>query len=121
MKKNSQEKQLIIEGLQIFKPNDRCWMNYTISEENPLTYHHIVPVRNKEAGKTSLNNMALLSSLAHVKFNIIERKDYITAKQLNRLFQALNDTMAPPTEEYYEELKYYIDKYEKKRIRIYIK
>lgn len=121
MSKISLKKQLIIQGIEIYKPGDRCWLDYQITKDNPLTFHHIIPERNGFEGKTIITNMALLTKKAHSKFNLIERKNPIIAKQLNREFKILNESMLPPTDEYYDKIHYYLEKFENKRVRMYIK
>ena len=107
---------LIVDQFQVY---DFDWLRLEITKDSPLTYHHIIPRRKN--GETTVANGAPLTTFGHAYFHHIERKDSITAKQINRLFKQLNTTMQPPTELYYEELEYYLDKYENKRTRIYIK
>ncbi len=113
------KRQILTDGIKLFKAYDRCWMDYKITKENPPTFHHVVPVR--KGGPTSIENLAILSLTAHLYFNIMEKKDPSIAENINNLFKQLNETMEPPTEEYYMKLHYYMDKYESKRVRIYIK
>lgn len=34
-------KTILSQMIQIYKPVDRDWMHFKITEENKLTYHHI--------------------------------------------------------------------------------
>lgn len=61
-----------------------CWLNGTITRNNPLTAHHIVPVRNN--GKTTIKNIAPLTDYMHKMFNILERKYPDLAEEINRYF-----------------------------------
>ncbi len=78
----------------------KCWLCGL--EDKRLTGHHIVPVRDH--GKTTWDNIALLSRKQHDLFNMIELYNPKIAKDLNGLFKELNMTMAPPQDDYYEEV-----------------
>lgn len=104
---------IIIEKFEVY---DIDWLNYEINEQNPLTYHHIKPKR--EGGPTTIINGAPLTITSHTKFHVIERKNYIIAKQLTRLFNHLHETNKPADEEYYEQVKYYLEKYENRKVRV---
>lgn len=79
-----------------------CWMGYSLTRNNPYTFHHI---REKcKGGKRGVKNGALLTVYAHRDLNVIERnlkKYYI---ELNEMFRYLNDSKMPPTAEYYREI-----------------
>lgn len=49
----------------------KCWLNGKITRDNPLTGHHIIPRREK--GKTTIDNIALISKSKHEAFNELER------------------------------------------------
>lgn len=49
----------------------KCWLGGKVSKENPLTLHHIIPVR--EGGKTTIENGALISLQKHTEFNVLEQ------------------------------------------------
>lgn len=84
----------------------KCWLCGI--EDKRLTGHHIVPVRAH--GKTAWDNIALLSRKQHDLFNMIERDNPKTAKELNGLFKELNMTMKPPENDYYEEVNHVLRK-----------
>ena len=84
----------------------RCWISSL--EDNRLTGHHIIPVRDN--GHTEWENIALLSAISHNYFNYIERINPKVAKELNDLFYELNRTYAPPTIEYFDEVEYVLKK-----------
>jgi len=82
---------------------DYDWMNFKISENNPLTFHHV----NKacEKGKKDLKNGALLTRTAHEYLNIIEELDYERYVELNKLFILINRSGVKPT----DEIRYMVD------------
>jgi len=57
-----------------------------ITRENPLTYHHIKPVR--EGGRGTIENGALLTDEKHRLFNELERKFPELADEINKYFLA---------------------------------
>lgn len=87
----------------------KCWLCGL--EDKRLTGHHIIPVRDH--GKTTWDNIALLSRKQHDLFNMIERDSPKIAKDLNGLFKELNMTMAPPDDEYFEEVNHVLKKVRK--------
>lgn len=104
---------IIIEKFEVY---DFDWLNYEINKGDPLTFHHIKPKR--EGGTTIITNGAPLTISSHTKFHVIERKNYIIAKQLTRLFRSLHELEKSADEEYYDQVRYYLDKYENKRVRV---
>lgn len=82
---------------------DYCWMGYTVCRKNQYTYHHMRERRN--GGKVTIDNGAILSHAAHNDLNTMEQVKPYYYKELNDLFYALNRTQAPPTKEYFEEVK----------------
>lgn len=83
----------------------KCWLNelWVPKRGNLITYHHIVEVRN--GGKSIWENGALLGRTNHDYLNYLDARYHNIYKELNGLFYELNRTYAPPTEEYYEEVK----------------
>ena len=63
---------------------ERCWLGGIVSKDNPLTLHHIKPVR--EGGKTTIDNGALLSLSMHIRFNILESHYPEYAEEINGYF-----------------------------------
>lgn len=79
----------------IYGTSNIDWMGYEITENNPLTFHHIQKRIN--GGKTCIRNGALLSVDAHNKLNIIE---YICPKLYEEYefwFELINDMQCAPT------------------------
>ncbi len=81
---------------------DYCWMGYTLDKKNPFTFHHIFEQR--KGGKDLINNGALLTKDAHNDLNQLDMHQRAMYRDLNILFTELNETMSPPTIEYYKEV-----------------
>lgn len=56
-----------------------CMAGYTLSRNNPLTMHHITPLR--DGGKTDFDNSSIISYLGHAAIHKLDydyrKKDYI--------------------------------------------
>lgn len=99
--------------VQIYHVKKYDWMNYKITKQNPLTYHHIHEKRN--GGRRTLENGAPLTHNAHVKLNVIELKYYQLYLILNEMFLLINRQQYGPTPEQrriIEEVLDYYDGYE---------
>ncbi len=85
--------------INIYKPDGIDWMNFEYGKNNPYTYHHI---QKKEDGGTSeIRNGAILTKKAHVYLHYLETRDKEAYRRLNYMFSFLNNTMSPPTQEYF--------------------
>lgn len=62
-----------------------CFANGIVSKKNPLTQHHLNPVRL--GGKTIFCNLALLTVVYHELFNEIEKESNKKAKYINDAFR----------------------------------
>jgi len=92
--------KILEELIDIFQPNGIDWLGDNISEDNPITYHHIV--KKACGGRKSLDNGALLTKRSHKYLHsILEQKNYETYLKLNDCFKELNKTKQPPTNDYY--------------------
>ena len=118
-------KPVVIELVQRHS-NENCdwnidWMGYLITENNPLTFHHII--KKADGGEMSVENGALLTQDAHNELNVIEQKYPSTYIELNKLFAELNISGKPPTEEYWHKLRLILSKMETPRapVKVYRK
>ena len=73
-----------VRDLMIYYYGEKCWLGGVVSSSNPLTYHHIKPVR--EGGRTTMENGALLSLRMHELFNILESQNQELADEINSYF-----------------------------------
>ena len=97
-----QEKQIILEMTEIYKPNGYDWMGTKISKNNPLTYHHIIGKKRCDA---TLENGALLTKSSHKKLNSLKVKGSITFDDWQFLFMDINKSNAPLTEEHIQRIQ----------------
>ena len=95
-------KNILIVMSQIYLPNGVDWMDYDITKENQLTYHHIIKKENN--GIYCKDNGAMLTNCAHVLLHYYERHDPHTYMLLNGIFKDLNNHNKPPDESYWHEL-----------------
>lgn len=108
----TEERILLDELIKIFALDTYDFLGYRITKNNPLQYHHIIFRTN--GGLTTLSNGAPLTKEAHSFFHTMVRKDYITAKKITREFIKLNESKTPPSFEYYNKIKSYINSYQEK-------
>lgn len=84
------------QGLQLVKEHGyTCFLGGKISKKNPLTVHHMVPIRL--GGRNVLANLALLCRLEHDMFNVVERFKPNKGDEFNdyfRYFKITNDLEA---------------------------
>ena len=78
------------------------WLDWKIDKKKELTFHHIKEARN--GGKYTLRNGAPLIRQSHDYLNYLDIHDNKLYRELNGLFKDQNNTMQPPTDDYYEEL-----------------
>jgi hypothetical protein len=62
-------------------------------------------------GPISLDNGAILTSSPHNWLHRVEQNQLVCYNRLNELFKWLNETKAPPTVEYWLELKHLLEYY----------
>ena len=108
--------KIIIENFKVYEVD---FMNFKITDEQPLTYHHIIPRR--DGGATTVKNGAVLTLDAHAYFHIIERKNYAITQEITRLFQELHKNENIPDFDYYEKIDFLLNKYEQNKFKIYMK
>jgi hypothetical protein len=92
----------VVKMLKIYKTSKKDWLGYRVCKNCKLTRHHIF--KRVYGGDSDISNYALLISKSHEYLHILEHKDHDTYLELNRLFKELNDSLAPPTPEYYKKV-----------------
>lgn len=88
-------KEVTKELIRIYKPLDLDWLNYRVTRQNPLTYHHII--KRENGGLFTLENGALLSQTGHRYLHIIEYKEIKIYEMLNKMFEIINRQKHAPT------------------------
>ncbi len=96
------ENQLILlDMIEIYKPETRDWMQFQITKKNILTLHHIRKVC--DGGISTIDNGAILTKRAHRALNIVEAIDDVLYDEWNALFLLINQAKQPPSDEYIKE------------------
>ena len=88
--------------LEVFQPNDVDWMNFKLTRDNPYTLHHIQEKRN--GGDSSLDNLAILTKMAHKLLNVLDKVCPDAYNDLQNVFIKINGSGMPPTEEIISEI-----------------
>lgn len=85
--------------LKIYKTKNIDWMGSPVCTKKELTRHHIF--KAVYGGASHISNYALLTKKSHQFLHLLEYKNHKKYLELNNLFKELNESLAPPTEEYY--------------------
>ncbi len=93
----------------IYRPDGIDWLHIALTRDNPFTYHHIF--KACWGGPVSLDNGAILTELSHKWLHRVEMNQLLCYNRLNELFKWLNETKAPPTQEYWCELRALLEWY----------
>lgn len=99
----NENKIILLQMLEIYKPEITDWMQYEITKRNILTLHHIT--KACEGGVSSISNGAILTKKAHRILNMVESIDYALYDEWNTLFMLINNSLQPPCNEYVSEGK----------------
>lgn len=59
----------LMRAIQFYNMPNIDWLNYKVTENNQLTFHHII--KKCDGGKKELSNCALLTNYAHRYLHII--------------------------------------------------
>jgi hypothetical protein len=103
-------KRITREMIKIYKPLGRDWLNYKVTQSNPLTFHHIE--KKCDGGKEELSNGALITVLGHQYLHLIECRDKETYLLLNKMFKMINTQGTAPTPEQREIIEYLLKEFE---------
>lgn len=76
--------------IEIYKITDKDWMNFSISIENYLTYHHIDKKEN--GGLEDIKNGTILTKKAHDLLHMIEKRNNQIYIQINELLKEINNS-----------------------------
>lgn len=103
-------KRITREMIRIYKPLGRDWLNYKVTQSNPLTFHHIK--KKCDGGKEELSNGCLLTEIGHQYVHLIEYRDKDTYIALSKMFKIINSQMKAPTPEQREIIEYLLKEFE---------
>ena len=94
---------VLLQMIEIYRPDVTDWMQYQITRRNILTLHHIR--KACEGGFTCVDNGAILTRKAHQVLNMVEAIDGVLYDEWNDLFALINQGKQPPCKEYVREGK----------------
>lgn len=97
------------EMIKIYKPLDLDWMNYRVTRQNPITFHHIV--KREHSGLYTFDNGALITEVGHRYLHIIEYKEAKIFYMLNKMFEIINKQRHAPTQEQREIVEYLLNEF----------
>lgn len=86
------------------------WMRFKITEDNPLTYHHIMKKEN--GGKWTIDNGAPLTAEAQSYLHYIEKKDIRTYNEINKVLKEINTQGFGPTDKQIQKIELLMIKFE---------
>ncbi len=98
--------------LIIFGNNEYDWMGFKVTENNPLTCHHIR--KCDDGGEHVVDNMALLTVAAHRYLHEMEFFDTDSYNRINLFLKEINQKRRCPTKEEYDMLNEGFRQYETK-------
>lgn len=96
--------------LIIFGTPEYDWMGFKITEDNPITYHHLR--KYNDGGAETVENGAILSILSHRYLHQIELYDLDIYNSINMVLRRINRTGKNATEKDHEEILQYLNQYE---------
>lgn len=102
-------KEVTKEMIKIYKPLDLDWMNYRVTRQNPITFHHII--KREHGGLYTFDNGALLTETGHRYLHIIEYKEAKIFDMLNKMFEIINRQRHAPTQEQREIIEYLLNEF----------
>ena len=90
-------KEILSKMFKIYGNPSIDWMGFRVTENNPITFHHIIEERN--GGKGNIHNGALLTNYAHQELHKLEISDKELYDEYQYWFKVINDMKCPPTKE----------------------
>ena len=111
--------EVLIEMLNIYKPNDIDWMGYRMTPDNPYTFHHIV--ERRDGGRCEVTNGAILTENAHKYLNYLDLYSPEAYEEYQKIFRFINSLNGPIPEELYNDIyeEIYTLAYEIEVLKIY--
>ena len=102
-------KEVTREMIKIYKPLELDWMNYRVTRQNPITFHHII--KREHGGLYTFDNGALLTNTGHHYLHIIEYKEIKIYTMLNKMFEIINRQRHAPTQDQREIIEYLLNEF----------
>ena len=95
-------RDVLVEMLNIYQPNNIDWMGYKMTSDNPYTFHHII--ERRDGGKYEINNGAILTQNAHRYLNYLDSYCPEAYEEYQKIFRFINSLNGPMDEELYNEI-----------------
>ena len=86
------------------------WMRFKITEDNPLTYHHLK--KKEHGGDLSVENGAPLTREAQCYLHYIEQKDVRTYNKINDILKEINAQGFGPTAKQKKKIELFMIRFE---------
>lgn len=86
-----------LELVRLYGNPDVDWLNYKITRDNPISFHHIQ--KDCDGGKRVISNGGLLTNYSHRYLHIIETREYKLYLVLNNILKLINMRGYNPTNE----------------------
>ncbi len=97
-------KEVLEKMFKIYGEPSIDWMGFKVTDNNPITFHHIVEERN--GGKTNIRNGALLTNYAHQELHKLEISDKELYEEYRYWFKIINEMNCPPTKKVMKNMRY---------------
>lgn len=108
-------KKVTMDLINIYKITDVGMLGGKLSEDNPYTFHHIIPVREK--GATTVENGAVLTRQKHEQFNQLERMYPEFGEEINKYLYTYRGNYPPEIKERIDYLMSLVDKKNREKAR----
>lgn len=96
--------------LIMFGTPEYDWMGFKITDDNPITFHHIR--KYHDGGADTVDNGAILSLLSHRYLHQIELSSGEIYSSINNVLKRINQSRRNATEEDYKLIRKYMEQYE---------
>lgn len=108
-------KKVTMDLIDIYHIKDVGMLGGKLSQDNPYTFHHIIPVRDK--GATTVENGAVLTRQKHEQFNQLERMYPEFGEEINNYLYIYRGNYPPEIKERIDYLMSLVEKNNKNKSR----
>ncbi len=102
---------LLMEAITIYGITDYDWLSFKITNDNPLTNHHIK--KEEHGGRRIISNSAPLTKLGHRYLHDIEHTDIDTYNKLNAIFKAINESGTKASSQHLQIIRHILYEFER--------
>ncbi len=101
--------------IAIYKPRGIDWLGFKITKKNPYSYHHCFKQVYGDYSDFDREYLLHVGAILSVKgqdyIHALEEIDYDAFRALNHILLEQNQTMKPPTFEYFQKVKTFLEHY----------